>query len=83
MTNIVADWFDPSVPLTTIPAVTTVIGPVGPVIWLGVPPSRAAKKPQNMEPYRPARGPRPEATPNAKASGNATIAAVSPAIGGI
>lgn len=63
----------------TIPAVTTVIGPVGPVICDGVPPNRAAKKPQKILPYKPANGPRPEATPKAKARGRATTAVVTPA----
>jgi hypothetical protein len=57
---------------------TTVIGPVGPETWEGVPPNRAAKKPTNTAPYSPVMGPAPEATPNARARGKATIAAVTP-----
>jgi hypothetical protein len=59
-------------------AATIVIGPVGPEIWLGVPPNKAAKKPTQIAPYNPATGPAPDATPNASASGSATIAAVRP-----
>ncbi len=58
--------------------ITTVIGPVGSEIRVGVPPNRAAKKPTQTAPYRPATGPAPEATPKARANGNETIAAVTP-----
>ena len=61
-----------------IDATTTVMGPVGPVICVGVPPNNAAKKPTIIAPYRPGKGPNPEATPNAKARGSATTAAVNP-----
>ena len=57
---------------------TAVIGAVGPEIWVFVPPSNAAKKLKNIAPYKPASGPNPEDTPNAKASGSATIPAVKP-----
>lgn len=63
---------------TKMAAITTVIGPVGPETWAGVPPERAAKKLTKMVPYKPAIGPTPEATPMAMASGSATTAAVSP-----
>ena len=43
------------------PAKTTIIGPVGPEIWEGVPPKSAAKKPTSIAPYTPAMGPAPEA----------------------
>ena len=33
-----------------IAAMTTVMGPVGPETWAGVPPKRAAKKPTKMAP---------------------------------
>jgi hypothetical protein len=36
--------------LATTAAVTTVIGPVGPETWAGVPPNRLAKKPTAMAP---------------------------------
>jgi len=55
-----------------------VIGPVGPETCALVPPKRAANRPTQMAPYRPAMGPTPEATPNAIASGRAMIAAVIP-----
>ena len=57
---------------------TTVIGPVGSEIKVGVPPNKAAKKPTQTAPYNPAIGPAPEATPKASARGNETIAAVKP-----
>ena len=61
-----------------IEATTTVIGPVGPVICVGVPPNNAAKNPTIIAPYKPGNGPKPDATPNARAKGNATTAAVNP-----
>ena len=61
-----------------IDATTTVIGPVGPVICVGVPPNKAAKKPTIIAPYNPGKGPKPDATPKAKANGSATTAAVKP-----
>ena len=61
-----------------IDAITTVIGPVGPEICVEVPPNKAAKKPTIIAPYKPGNGPKPEATPNAKAKGKATTAAVKP-----
>ncbi len=57
---------------------TTVIGPVGSEISVGVPPNNAAKKPTQTAPYNPATGPAPEATPKASARGKETIAVVSP-----
>ncbi len=59
-------------------AMATAIGPVGPEITVLVPPKVAAKKPTATAPYSPAIAPRPDATPNASASGSATTAAVSP-----
>ncbi len=41
------------------PAITTVIGPVGPETWDGVPPNSAAWNPTNIAPYKPATGPAP------------------------
>jgi hypothetical protein len=64
------------VAMTTI--LTAVIGAVGPEICVAVPPNNAAKKLKKIAPYRPALGPKPELTPNARASGNATIPAVNP-----
>ena len=61
-----------------ITILTAVIGAVGPEICVLVPPRRAAKKLKNIAPYKPAVGPNPEETPNAKAKGSATIPAVSP-----
>ena len=57
---------------------TAVMGAVGPDIWVGVPPKKAAKKLIKIAPYRPALGPNPELKPNASASGRATIPAVIP-----
>ena len=61
-------------------AITTVMGPVGPEIWEGVPPNRAAKNPTKIAPYRPAVAPpsAPDETPKARANGKATMAAVMP-----
>ena len=63
-----------------MPATTTVMGPVGPEIWDGVPPNRAAIKPTAMAPYMPAAAPfsRPTATPKPSARGSATMPAVIP-----
>ena len=36
--------------LDTMPATVTLMGPVGPLTWAGVPPSRAARKPVTMAP---------------------------------
>ena len=60
------------------PILTAVIGAVGPEICVFVPPKRAAKKLIKIAPYNPALGPSPELTPNARASGSATIPAVIP-----
>ena len=40
-----------------IVAATTVMGPVGPLIWLCVPPKREAKKPSMVAPTMPASAP--------------------------
>ena len=64
--------------LVTITAMATVIGAVGPEFWDRVPPNTAAKKPIAIALYRPAAGPRPDATPKASATGSATTAAVTP-----
>ena len=58
--------------------ITTVIGPVGSEINVGVPPNRAAKRPTNTAPQRPAVAPAPLATPKARAIGKAITAAVTP-----
>ena len=68
--------------------ITTVMGPVGPVIWDGVPPNRAAKMPVKIAPYMPAAAPRARAsgvpmvakaeTPKARARGRAITAAEMP-----
>ena len=57
-----------------------VIGPVGPDTCEGVPPKIAAKKPVIIAPYSPASAPAPEASPIARAKGNATMAAVIPPV---
>jgi len=62
----------------TIAVITTVMGPVGSEISVGVPPNNAAKKPTITAPYRPPIGPTPDATPKARARGNETMAAVTP-----
>ena len=59
-------------------AITTVIGPVGPEICVGVPPKKEAKNPNMIAPYIPAVAPSPLATPNARPNGSATTAAVKP-----
>mmetsp|Transcript_12739 Transcript_12739/g.39351 ORF Transcript_12739/g.39351 Transcript_12739/m.39351 type:complete len:451 (-) Transcript_12739:274-1626(-) len=65
--------------LATTSAMTTAIGPVGPVTCAGVPPKSAAKKPEKIAPYRPAKAPAPLVTPKAMARGRATTAVVTPA----
>ena len=62
-----------------IPANTTTMGPVGPETSVGAPPSTAATKPRMVAPHKPAIGPAPEASPNARASGRATTPVVRPA----
>ena len=57
---------------------TTVIGPVGSEIKVGVPPNREATRPMITAPQRPGAGSPVAATPKAKAIGRATTAAVSP-----
>ena len=42
------------------------------------PPEHRAKNPTAMAPYSPATAPRPDATPNASATGSPTTAAVTP-----
>ena len=37
----------------TTPATVTLIGPVGPLTWAGVPPNKAARKPVMIAPYKP------------------------------
>ena len=67
-----------AIAVDTITAETTVIGPVGPLIWLFVPPKIAAKNPRNIAPYNPALAPNPDCTPKARAKGKATTPAVNP-----
>lgn len=74
---------DSMLPITAIAAATTVadttvIGHVGPLTCVGVPPSRAATIPKMIAPYKPAAAPIPDCNPNANAIGNATIPAVKP-----
>src|SRR5690606_7302393 len=63
----------------TIGARTTAMAPVGPETWNRDPPNTAATAPAITAVTRPAAGPTPELTPNARASGNATTPTVSPA----
>jgi hypothetical protein len=67
-----------AVRLAITAVITTVIGPVGSEIRLGVPPKRAAKRPTSTAPQSPAAAPAPEATPKASAIGSETTAAVTP-----
>jgi hypothetical protein len=62
----------------TTAVITTVIGPVGSDISVGVPPNREANNPIITAPYNPAVGPAPEATPKANARGSEIMAAVTP-----
>ena len=52
-------------------AITTVKGPVGPVICVGVPPKIEASIPTIIDPYIPAAAPSPLETPKAIARGTA------------
>ena len=67
-----------AVNLVITAVITTVMGPVGSEMRVGVPPNKAAKKPIKTAPHKPAAGPAPEATPKAKAIGRAITAAVTP-----
>lgn len=62
---------------TTV-ADTTVIGHVGQLTCVGVPPNKAATIPKIIAPYKPAAAPIPDCSQNANAIGNATIPAVKP-----
>ncbi|BAS10315.1 hypothetical protein AHiyo4_37370 [Arthrobacter sp. Hiyo4] len=55
------------------------MAPVGPDTWTGEPPITAATSPATIAVMRPASAPTPELTPNAKASGSATMPTVMPA----
>ena len=57
---------------------TTVIGPVGSEIRVGVPPKSDATRPMITAPHRPAAAPAPDAMPKARAIGKAITAAVTP-----
>ena len=57
---------------------TTVIGPVGSEISVGVPPKKAATRPMITAPQSPGPGSPVAATPKASAIGRATTAAVRP-----
>jgi hypothetical protein len=61
-----------------INTLNVVIGAVGPLICVAVPPKKAAKKAIKAAPYNPAAAPKPDCYPKAKASGKATIPAVIP-----
>ncbi len=59
---------------------TTVIAPVGPETWKFEPPNTPAIRPATIAVVSPAAAPRPVVMPNARASGSATTATVTPAI---
>ena len=61
-------------------AETTVIGPVGPLACVSVPPKSAANIPTAIAPYNPAVAPIPDCTPNARAKGKATTPATKPPV---
>ena len=63
----------------TTGASTTTIAPVGPETWTCEPPMTAATRPATTAVMSPASAPTPELTPNASASGRATIPTVIPA----
>src|SRR6185312_2408626 len=63
---------------TTGPSTTT-IAPVGPDTWMFDPPKTAAITPATIAVMSPLSAPAPELTPNARASGSATIPTVMPA----
>ena len=55
------------------------MAPVGPETWTWEPPMTAATSPATIAVMSPASAPTPELTPNASASGNATMPTVIPA----
>jgi hypothetical protein len=55
------------------------MAPVGPDTWTGDPPITAATRPATIAVMSPASAPTPELTPNASASGRATMPTVIPA----
>ena len=57
----------------------TTMAPVGPDTWMFEPPKTAATTPATIAVTSPLSGPAPELTPNARASGSATMPTVSPA----
>ena len=63
-----------------MPAMITVIGPVGPDTCAGVPPKGAAISPKAIAPHNPAIAPAPEVAPKAMARGKATTAVVNPPV---
>ena len=69
-----------SMAAATSVAETTVIGPVGPLACVAVPPNSAAKIPMAIAPYNPAVAPIPDCTPKASARGSATTPATRPPI---
>jgi hypothetical protein len=76
-----ATVMSPSLAATIVPtnrALITVIGAVGPLICVGVPPRKAAIMPIINAPYIPAAAPNPDCTPKASANGRATMPAVRP-----
>ena len=69
-----------SIAEATNAAETTVMGPVGPLACVLVPPKIAAKIPTAIAPYKPAIAPKPDCTPKAKAKGKATTPATKPPV---
>ena len=69
-----------SIAAATRAADTTVIGPVGPLACVAVPPKIAANIPNAIAPYKPAIAPKPDCTPKAHANGKATTPATSPPV---
>ena len=69
---------DSTIELAITAELTTVIGAVGPLTCVGVPPNSAATMAMAMAPYSPAIGPSAVCAPKARASGRATMPAVSP-----
>ncbi len=62
----------------TTGASTTTMAPVGPDTWTCEPPITAATSPATTAVMSPASAPTPELTPNARASGRATMPTVMP-----
>jgi len=64
--------------VATATKLTAVIGAVGPLICVEVPPNSAAKNPIKIARYNPDQAPKPDCNPNARAMVRATIPVVIP-----